>query len=73
MRWYWLVWLLIGFGVPEGIALATKHYGNTLSDTVWKWCSVTPGDTFTHWTFLHVLLAMLMLWLAVHLVLGIWK
>jgi hypothetical protein len=28
--WYWLTWLLVGFGVPEGIALAT-NVRNTLS------------------------------------------
>ena len=73
MNIYWPIWLLIGFGVPEAIALFTKQYGNTLSEWTWRLCKVTPGDTWTHWTFLHILLAAAMFWLTVHLVLGIWR
>jgi hypothetical protein len=71
--YYWLAWLALGFGIPEGIALATGHPGNTLSDTVWHWCDVTPGSTLGHWTFLHIVLAALMFWLSGHFVLGIWR
>lgn len=32
--WYWVNWLLLGFGVPEGYALA-NNVRNTLSYQVW--------------------------------------
>lgn len=70
---YWALWIAIGFGVPESIALASKHYQNTLSDTVWKWCEVTPGSTVGHWTALHVFLALFLLWLTGHMVFAIWR
>lgn len=73
MNFYWLFWLVVGFGLPEGIALGTGHPENTLSDTAWRWCQVTPGDSLTHWTFLHILVAGLLLWLFVHISLGIWR
>lgn len=70
---YWLLWLAIGFGVPEGYAIATKHYQWTLSETVWRWCDTTPGSTLVHWTALHVLVALFMVWLTFHIVFGIWR
>lgn len=73
MAWYWLAWLLVGFAVPEGIALARRRPQDTLSETVWHWCEVTPGNTLVHWTALHVLVALFMLWLFFHIVFGIWR
>lgn len=73
MRWYWLCWLILGFGIPEAVALARKQYQDTLSETVWHWCDVTPGSTLAHWTFLHIFLAALMIWLSVHLIFAIWR
>lgn len=35
-NWYWLLWLVIGFGLPETIALATGHPERTLSWSVWQ-------------------------------------
>lgn len=34
---YWVAWLLLGFGIPEVIALFTKKEGDTLSENVRKW------------------------------------
>lgn len=72
-RLYWLIFLLGGFLVPETVALIRKRPGDTLSEAVWHWCQVTPGNTFTTWTALHVLVAFFMVWLFVHLVLGYWR
>lgn len=40
---YWIAWFLIGFGIPEFVALyrAQKYheYGNTLSENVREWFS----------------------------------
>lgn len=71
-RWYWLAWGVLGFGVVEGVALATGHSENTLSAAIWHWCRVTPGDSWRTWTALHALMALFMVWLFVHLVLGYW-
>jgi hypothetical protein len=73
MALYWILWLVVGFGVPECVALARHKYNNTLSECVWRWCQVTPGNTLAHWTALHVFVALLMLWLFFHIVFGIWR
>lgn len=45
--WYWIVWLVLGFVVPEGIALVNKSTGDTLSENVWAWLrgKQKPGAT----------------------------
>lgn len=73
MRWYWLGFLLLGFLLPETIALVRHRPQDTLSEAVWHWCQVTPGNTITHWTALHIFVALFMIWLTVHIVLGIWR
>lgn len=72
MAWYWAVWLLIGFGLPEGIALGTGHPEGTLSDTVWRWFDVVPGQTPRQWTILHVIMMAFMTWLWFHFVFRAW-
>lgn len=72
-RLYWLLWLVVGFGIPEAFALSTSRPKETLSDTVWWICDITPGHTTWNWTFLHFLLAALLVWLLGHLVLGLWR
>lgn len=67
MKWYWAAWLLLGFGVPEGIALVTKHYENTLSEWTWKLFDVLPGQTPLQWKATHYLLLAFMLWLFCHM------
>lgn len=72
-RLYWLAFLLLGFLVPETIALIRRQRGDTLSEAVWYWCQVTPGNSLTTWTALHVFVALFMVWLFVHLMLGFWR
>ena len=71
---YWLVlWLTIGFGVPEGIALATGHPEFTLSDTAWRILDVLPGQTPLQYSFLHLLVSFLLLWLWAHITFGLFR
>ncbi len=68
MNWYWVVWAVVLFGVPEFIALKTGHPEYTLSDTVWRIFSVEPGQGFWQWKASHFLLASFMLWVNLHFV-----
>lgn len=65
---YWALWLVVLFGVPETIALATGHDEWTLSETAWRWFNVVPGQTVRQWTIVHFLLAAFMIWLTLHMV-----
>ena len=65
MRWnwfslYWLIWLALGFGVPEGIALGTRHPQWTLSYQAWH--LEGTGATFWRWV-----VGSMLLWLALHI------
>ncbi len=70
--WYWPIWLVGAFGIPEGIGLATGHPEWTLSDWVWKVFDVLPGDTLWQWTAVHFFLLCFMAWLTMHLVFRLW-
>jgi hypothetical protein len=72
MAWYWAAWLLLGFGVPEGIALGTGHGEWTLSETAWNWFDVLPGQTPRQWSIVHFILCIFMTWLWVHMVVRAW-
>jgi hypothetical protein len=78
--WWWLSWFtatIASFLVPELYALSTGHGENTLSAQVWKLEKIAPGQHVWEWTALHVLigglLAVVLIWLLVHLVFGIWR
>lgn len=73
MAWYWAAWLLLGFGVPEGIALFTKHDKNTLSDTVWHWFDITPGPTPLYTRLGFFVVIVVTVWLCGHLAFGLWR
>ena len=73
MSLYWAAWLLLGFGVPEAIALVTHHPERTLSDAVWRWFDVLPGQTVWQWKFVHFILLAIVVWLAGHLAFRIWR
>lgn len=71
-RWYtigWIAWLGI-FAALEGTALANHTDGDTLSENVWIWFHVLEP----HPTPLHiagrVALALFLLWLLFHMVMG---
>jgi hypothetical protein len=71
--WYWPAWLVIGFGVPEFVALRTGHPEWTFSDWIWRVTDTLPGSTIWEWTAIHVFLALFLIWLTLHLVFGIWR
>lgn len=71
-RIYWALWILVGFMVPESIAL-WRGKGETLSDTIWKWFGVKEGISLTHWTVLHFFLLAFMIWLLGHMAFRIWR
>lgn len=57
--WYWVAWIVLGFGIPEGYALATNAK-NTLSWQVWDaesfgglWVRV-PVFIFCLWLLVHM-------------------
>ena len=71
--WLWIGWIAI-FAAVEGVALARKAPGDTLSEHVWKWFAVgEPRDrpTMTGWARLRrfALLAGLA-WLSLHFLTG---
>lgn len=72
MRLYWLLWLVVGFGVPETYWLFANTK-NTLSWTVWTWFGVREGVPVWQWSVAHLLLAVILLWLVGHLAFGIWR
>lgn len=62
---YWVViWFVLGFGVPEGIALATGNAQDTLSAQVWH-LDGSFGPPWT-WTAAHYFVAAGCVWLAIH-------
>lgn len=66
MSLYWLIWAVVGFGVPEGIALATGNARWTLSEQVWH--LEGTGATFWRWTVCSMLL-----WLLFHMVFRLFR
>jgi hypothetical protein len=77
---YWGIWFglfMLAFLVPEIYALTTGHSENTLSANVWRLEQFLPGQHPAAWTASHVLiggcLTVLLGWLIVHLVWGLWR
>lgn len=66
----WLVWIA-AFGVVEGLALANRTPGDTLSEHVWKWFGVR-GRNGGGWTWKRYALLAFLVWLLGHLTLGWW-
>jgi hypothetical protein len=65
--WAWYAWAA-AFAALEGIPLATGHTSWTLSDYVWR-----LEELGTPWTFLRYLIAVLSLWLFLHLTFGLFR
>lgn len=63
--WFWLGWLVLGFGVLETIALVTGHPEWTLSYQVWQLEGV--GGSIVQF-----ILGAFLVWLFGHLVLHLW-
>jgi hypothetical protein len=75
---YWTCWFLVSVAAflgPELYCLITNN-GHTLSATVWRLEDLAPGQPLWQWTALHVLisglLAVVLIWLLLHLTTGIW-
>lgn len=65
---YWLLWMAVGFLVPEFWALFTNP-ANTLSAQVWHLAGVgNPGT----WSFAHFTIAAFCIWLTGHFLFGWW-
>jgi hypothetical protein len=83
---YWLLWLVLGFCVPEAIALFNKTDGDSLSDVVWAWLKgrqstrpvwLSPGLVadpqpvkWNHNTWRTWVVGSFLLWLFFHIVFG---
>lgn len=72
---YWVHWLVIGFGVPEFLAIRTKtdcdFNPRSLSRNTWMWFAITgKGRGETAWRVRRLALLVLMAWLATHMMTG---
>lgn len=77
---FWIVWFfgsVATFMVMEFAMLAKGRPQDTLSAQVWRLEQLLPGQNLWQWTALHVLiggaLGVLLIWLLLHFVLGIWR
>lgn len=77
---FWLVWFatsVVSFMAMEFTMIAQKRFQDTLSAQVWRLEQFLPGDNLWQWTAVHVLiggaLGVLLIWLLLHFVLGIWR
>lgn len=71
---FWLAWGGV-FVVGEGVALARAAPGDTLSEQVWRWLHITPGQSalsspLARWPSYAV--GALLVWLLGHFLLGWW-
>lgn len=72
--WLWLGWIA-AFGVIEGLALARKKEGGTLSEHVWKWFGIGEAGEGrpepTTWVWIRrVTLGGFLAWLSIHFLTG---
>lgn len=65
----WLIWLGI-FIIIEGLALADRDEGDTLSEHVWKWFAIKGKGKWV--TLRRLALVTLMVWLTIHFLTGGW-
>ena len=63
----WVLWLGM-FAALEGAALLNRGRGDTLSEHVWKWFSVT--DKAKGWRIRRAALLAFTVWLTVHFMTG---
>jgi len=65
----WIVWLAL-FVVIEGFALKNKDPGDTLSEHVWKWFSITNKGKWHK--VRRIGLVIFLTWLVLHFLTGGW-
>lgn len=70
--WYWPIWLIIGFGVPEAVALFREERGDTLSEKVWAWFGTARSPKGPLVKTRRVILISILVWLIIHWVTGGW-
>ena len=72
MDWYTVAWFgwIVAFLVIEGLAIRDDDPGDTLSEHVWRWFSVT--ERTTGWRVRRIALGGFMMWLTVHFLTGGW-
>ena len=75
-RWWplWLALVVLGFAVPETVALVSTGEGGTLSEMTREWLGLDPdgAGTTVGWVILTVILAGFAVWFPVHLKKGWW-
>lgn len=71
-RWYWLLWLVVGFGAMETYGLIWNPKA-TLSVTVWDWLGVMRNQPIGQWSVQHYLLLVFVVWFAGHMAFRIWR
>lgn len=71
---YWLAFLvtaLVGFAIPEAVAITRKQSGDTLSENIRRWLRTdTPGGGLS-WLAVWTTLLAVVVWLGGH-ILEIW-
>lgn len=67
----WICWIAV-FLLAEGVALFNKRTEDTLSETAWRWFHVHDPHPGPWYITLRCLLAVFLVWLAGHLVMGWW-
>jgi hypothetical protein len=74
--WYWFgVFGVLGFVIPETIALIRKQPHDTLSEQIWAWLKIEPGITpmkaaLMSWR--SFLVGSVLVWLFGHFLFGWW-
>lgn len=70
MGTYWLIWLgaiLLGFAVPEGVAVARRQWADTLSDNLRVWFRVRTAAGARRWLVAWSSLLLVWVWLLGHI------
>lgn len=71
-HWYWPLWLVLGFGVPELIALIRHRSQDTFSGWVWRFFDILPGRTVWQFAAGQFFVFGFMVWLTGHLAFHWW-
>jgi hypothetical protein len=71
----WIIWAVFGIGL-ELLTVFNHEQGDTLSETIWKWVTgqFYKDRSIPVWFawMNRIILAAFFIWLAPHLILGIW-
>jgi len=70
VKWFWIGWILLFIGGESAGLFIIK--GGTFSEFVWKIERYVRGQSIAHWSFGHLAIAMLFLWLFFHFAFRMW-